>query len=129
MLMSYNLKRKIMAATIIIIEDRQEFKINLLQEIKKLIQTTEPTICVCVCVCKNYEIKISEIQIALADYNIPTKQLKIDMYLPDYNELQQFEDLESNIDWIVMQIIGEIAFRKHIRQILLHPMTLEPIGL
>ncbi|QBN20526.1 hypothetical protein [Flavobacterium nackdongense] len=74
-------------------------------------------------------IKISDIQIALADYNIPTKQLKIDMYLPDYNELQQFEDLEANIDWIVIQIIGEIAFRKHIRQILLHPMPLEPVGL
>jgi hypothetical protein len=29
-----------MAATIIIIEDLQEFKINLLQEIKKLIQTS-----------------------------------------------------------------------------------------
>ena len=81
------------------------------------------------CNCGLYDIKISDIQIALADYNIPTKQLKIDMYLPDYNELQQFEDLEANIDWIVIQIIGEIAFRKHIRQILLHPMPLEPVGL
>ena len=79
--------------------------------------------------CNNYEIKVSEIQIALADYNIITKQLKIDMYLPDYNELKQFDDLESNIDWIVMQIIGEIAFRKHIKEIHLHQMPMIPKGL
>lgn len=36
--------------------------------------------------CGNYEIKISELQMALLDYNIATKQIKIDMYLPDYNE-------------------------------------------
>lgn len=81
------------------------------------------------CVCENYQIKISEIQIALLDYNIATKHLKINIYLPDYNELNQYDDLESNIDWIVMQIVGEIAFRKHIREIHLHQMPLEPNGL
>ena len=79
--------------------------------------------------CKNYEIKISEIQIALLDYNIATKHIKINLYLPDYNELKQYEDLKSNIDWIVMQIVGEIAFHKHIKEIQLHQMPLEPIGL
>jgi hypothetical protein len=54
------------------------------------------------CVCKNYEIKISELRIALLDYNIATKQIKIDLYLPDYNELKHFEDLKAVIDWIVM---------------------------
>ena len=81
------------------------------------------------CVCKNFEIKISEIQIALSDYNIETKQIKIDLYLPDYNKLKQFDDLKSNIDWIVMQIVGEIAFRKHIKEIILNQMPLEPGGL
>ena len=80
-------------------------------------------------ICKNYEIKISEIQIALLDYNIATKHIKINLYLPDYNELKQYEDLKSNIDWIVMQIVGEIAFHKHIKEIQLHQMPLEPIGL
>lgn len=80
-------------------------------------------------ICKNYEIKISELQIALLDYNIATKQIKINLYLPDYNELKQYEDLKSNIDWIVMQIVGEIAFHKHIKEIQLHQMPLEPIGL
>ena len=77
----------------------------------------------------NYSLKISELQIALLDYNIETKQIKINIYLPDYNELKHFEDLKHNINWIVMQIIGEIAFRKHIKQIQLNQMPLEPKGL
>lgn len=75
----------------------------------------------------NYEIKISELQFALLDYNIATKQIKIDLFLPDdYNELKQYDDLKSNIEYIVMQIIGEIAFHKHIKKIHLHQMPLEP---
>lgn len=81
------------------------------------------------CIFKNFEIKISQIQMALLDYNIAKKQIKIDLYLPDYEELKQYDDLESTIEFIVMQIIGEIAFRKHIREINLHPMPLESIGL
>jgi hypothetical protein len=81
------------------------------------------------CICKNFEIKISELQLALLDYDIANKKIKIDLYLPDYNELKHFEDLKDNINWIVMQVIGEIAFRKHIREINLHPMPLEPLGL
>ena len=77
------------------------------------------------CVCKNYEIKISELQMALLDYNISTKQIKINIYLPEYNQIKHFEDLKSNIDWIVMQIIGEIAFRKHIKLIQLNQLPLE----
>jgi len=77
----------------------------------------------------NYSLKISELQIALLDYNIETKQIKINIYLPDYNELKHFGDLKHNINWIVMQIIGELAFRKHIKQIQLKQMPLEPKGL
>lgn len=78
---------------------------------------------------KNYEIKISELQIGLLDYNIATKQIKLTIYLPGYNEIRHFSDLKHNIDWIVIQIIGDIAFRKHIKQIQLHQMPLEPVGL
>lgn len=81
------------------------------------------------CNCGNYKIKISELQIALLDYNIATKQIKIDLYLPHYNDLKQYEDLKSNIDWIVMQIIGEIAFRKHIKQIQLNQLPHSTNGL
>ena len=78
---------------------------------------------------ENYEIKISKIQIALSDYNLATKQLKINLFLPHFDEIKQYEDLKLNIDWIVMQVIGEIAFYKHIREIKLLQMPLEPIGL
>lgn len=81
------------------------------------------------CACKNFEIKISQIQMTLLDYNISKKEIKINLYLPDYNELKKHDDMESTIEFIVMQIIGEIAFRKHIRKIILHPMPLEPKGL
>lgn len=80
-------------------------------------------------VSENFEIKISEIQTALLDYNIVTKHIKINIYLPNYNELKQYDDLNSNIDWIVMQIVGEIAFRKHIKQIVLAPLPQSTSGL
>jgi len=98
--------------------------IKPLQEVEKYRNGTDEP-----CICKNYEIKISEIQMALLDYNIETKHIKINLYLPRYNEIKQYDDLKSNIDWIVMQIIGEIAFGKHIKQIQLNQMPLEPKGL
>jgi len=39
---------------------------------------------------------------ALLDYNIATKQIKIDLYLLNYNELKHFKNLETEIDLIVM---------------------------
>lgn len=98
--------------------------IKPIQEITKYTNGTDEP-----CICKNYQIKISEIQMELLDYNIETKQLKINIYLPHYNELKQFDDLKPNINWIVMQVIGEIAFRKHIKEIQLHQMPVEPVGL
>ena len=78
---------------------------------------------------KNFEIKISEVQIALLDYNIATKEIKIDLYLLDFNSLGRFDRLRPSIDWIVMHILGEIAFRKHISEVHLHQMALESVGL
>jgi len=98
--------------------------IKPLEDVTKYLNGTDEP-----CNCGNYEIKISELQMALLDYNIATKQIKIDVYLPHYNELKHFENLKDNIVWIVMQIIGEIAFRKHIKFIQLKQMPLEPIAL
>jgi len=78
---------------------------------------------------KTYEIKISELQLALVDYDSDTKQLNILVYLPNYYDLIVNEDLEANIDFIIMQIIGEIAFLKHIKQILLAPLLQSLSGL
>lgn len=68
-------------------------------------------------------------QLALTDYNITTKQLKINIYIPHYNKFKEYEDLKSEFVWILMHIIGEIANRKHIKEFQLHQMPLEPIGL
>jgi len=58
-----------------------------------------------------------------------TKQLKINIYLPDCNEIKHYDNLEYEIDWILIHIVGELAFYKHIREIILYPLPLEPIGL
>jgi len=71
---------------------------------------------------KSCQIKISELQLALLDYNTETKQLKILVFLPNYHDIINNKDLEGNIDFIIMQIIGEITFRKHIKQIVLAPL-------
>lgn len=65
----------------------------------------------------------------LVDYNNACKKLKIDLCLPDYNELKQYEDLESTMEYIIMQIIGEIAFHKHIKEIQLNQMPFDDNGL
>jgi hypothetical protein len=69
------------------------------------------------CSYENYEFKISDLQVALIEYNITTKQLKIKLYIPNYNKIKHFEELERDLKFLVMEIIGEIAFRKHIKHI------------
>jgi hypothetical protein len=81
------------------------------------------------CWCRNFEIKISEIQMTLLDYNSATQQLKINLYLPDYDKLKNYEGVKEDINWIVMGIIGEIAYFKNIKEINLYPIPAEPFGL
>lgn len=50
----------------------------------------------------------------LVDYNITTKQLKINLYVPAYQRFQEFDEIEYDLKYLVMEVIGEIAFRKHI---------------
>ena len=54
---------------------------------------------------------------ALVDYNITTKQLIINLYVPTYDRIKEFDKIESNLKYLVMEVIGEIAFRKHIKNI------------
>lgn len=75
------------------------------------------------------EIKISELQVALLDYNSNTKKLKIRVFLPNYHYLIDNDDLVANIDFIIMLILGEIAFRKYINQIVLAPLIEPSSGL
>jgi len=66
---------------------------------------------------ENFKIQISQLQFALLDYNTTTKQLKIKLYIPNYDEIKQFEELTMELKFIVMDVIGEIAYRKHIKNI------------
>ena len=63
---------------------------------------------------KKYKIKISQLYIALVDYNTTTKKLKINLYIPAYDRIKKYDDIESNLKFIVMEVIGEIAFKKNI---------------
>lgn len=66
---------------------------------------------------KKYKIKISQLYMALVDYNITTKQLKINLFIPAYDRIKEFEEIENDLKYLVMEVIGEIAFRKHIKNI------------
>lgn len=78
---------------------------------------------------QNYNVKISKLQLLLLDYNIATKQLKIKIFIPNYNEIKHFESLHSDIMFLVMEIIGEINFRKHIKHFELEQLPKNPNGL
>lgn len=66
---------------------------------------------------QNCKIKISQLYMTLVDYNITTKQLKINLYVPAYDRFQEFDEIEYDLKYLVMDVIGEIAFRKHIKKI------------
>jgi hypothetical protein len=76
-----------------------------------------------------YEIKISDMLMSLEDYDIDRKELKINIYLPYYDAIKGCESLQYDIELNVLIILGEMAFYKHIREINLHPMPLEAVGL
>lgn len=75
-------------------------------------------------ICPKFEIKISSLVLSLEDYNIVSQQLKIKVYLTHYDVLQHFEDLKTEIEWIVLLIVGEIAYRRHIQAIELSQLPL-----
>ena len=78
---------------------------------------------------KKYKIKISQLYITLADYNITTKELKINLYIPDYDRIKDCDEIENNLKYIIMEVIGEIAFRKHIKKIEFFDLPEANIGL
>lgn len=79
--------------------------------------------------CQNYTLKISELQFSLLEFNVATKQLKLTIYLPNYNEIDAIEQLYDDIKWLLMEIIGEINYRRHIKYFELNQMPQNPNGL
>ncbi|NDP28247.1 MAG: hypothetical protein GZ087_12595 [Flavobacterium sp.] len=65
----------------------------------------------------HYQIKISQLYMTIVDYNITTKHLKINLYVPAYDRFQELDAIEHQLKYLVMDVIGEIAFRKHIKKI------------
>jgi hypothetical protein len=78
---------------------------------------------------ENYKIKSSDLQMLLLDYNIGTKQLKIKIFIKNYNEIKHFEELQTDIKFMLMEIIGEINYRKHIKYFELEQVPINQMGL
>jgi len=77
----------------------------------------------------NYEFKISEVQFSLLDFDIPTKKLKLLIYIPNNNKTSSFEEIREDMMWLLMEIIGEINYRKHIKYFEIMQMPQNPKGL
>lgn len=77
----------------------------------------------------NYKLKISALQILLIDYDYTKKQLKIKIFIPNYNEIKHFNELRSDIKYLLMEILGEINFKKHIKHFEIEQLPLNPYGL
>ena len=72
--------------------------------------------------CQNYTLKISELQFSLLEFNVA-------VYIINYDEIHQFEQLYDDIKWLIMEVIGEINYRKHIKHFELKPFPQNQNGL
>jgi len=54
---------------------------------------------------------------------------KIIIFIPHFNGIKEIENLEKEIEFIVMQIMGEIAYRKHLKQFSLKQTPTSNLGL
>jgi hypothetical protein len=62
-------------------------------------------------------IKVSECFFTLANFNIATKQLQINVYIPNYNDFKDDPETDENLSFLLSTIIGEIAFHKHLKAV------------
>lgn len=73
----------------------------------------------------NQSVKISDLQLKLDNFNTITKKIDITIYHP-YKDTAKMEDA---ILFATVIVIGEIAFKKHLKQIEIKPITKELNGL
>jgi hypothetical protein len=73
----------------------------------------------------NQSIKISDLQLKLDNFNTTTKKIDITIYHP-YKDTAKMEDA---IIFATVIVIGEIAFKKHLKQIEVKPLTKVSNGL
>lgn len=77
----------------------------------------------------NRENKIIQLQFSLLDFNIATKQLKITIYVPNNIEMGSKDEQYGNMKYVLMEIIGEINYRKHIKYFEIIATAKNPVGL
>ncbi|WP_264520916.1 hypothetical protein [Flavobacterium sp. N1994] len=77
----------------------------------------------------DYEIKISEIYLSIADYNIATKQLRIKLHVPDFISPEEYEEAGEDMYTLLVDVLGEIAYKKHIKSFEICPLPEDTRGL
>lgn len=71
------------------------------------------------------ELKISDLYLQLEKYNTTTKKIDITVFHP----YKDSEKMQNAILFVIMFVIGEIAFKKHLKEIVIKSNTKIPIGL
>ena len=71
----------------------------------------------CALVFENYKFKISKLYFSILDYNTITKQLVIKLHIPKFESIKHCQELKMDITFILMYVIGEIAYKKHIKSL------------
>lgn len=59
--------------------------------------------------------KISDLWFSLQSFDLKRKQVKITIFIPNYTELASYYDLHDEISLLLMGLIGEINYRKHLK--------------
>lgn len=67
----------------------------------------------------DFELKISEMKFNLLDYNTTLKKIKIKVFLQNYKYHYDNPFLSTAVFIVLEELIGEIAFRKHIKDFIL----------
>ena len=73
----------------------------------------------------NQKIKISDLYLKLDDFNTTTKKIDITIFHP----YKDSEKIQEAITFVAMLVIGEIAFKKHLKNIEIKPIIKNPNGL
>lgn len=78
----------------------------------------------------DYYIRISQLYLSMDQYDLASKRLRITVYVPEYDALRMYDDnIDSHLICIVLDIVGEVAFRKHIRTFGIATLPDSPKGL
>lgn len=78
---------------------------------------------------RHYEFKVSILRFSLLDFSVKSKQVRLTVFLEDYHALKGFEQLLNDVETVLIDVIGEIKYRKHIKDFELAPLPINQSGL